>query len=68
MLQDDSISITPHPSIPSDWLNVSGSSSDVRLCQVTYQESLEHCLPIVTHSLSLARQIRHGKFTLMVFA
>ena len=32
--------------IPADWLNVSGDSVDVRLCQVAYQEQ-EHCPPLV---------------------
>ena len=37
--------------IPADWLNVSGESVDVRLCQVAYQEQ-EHCPPLViTRSL-----------------
>ena len=50
--QDDSTSTPPQPGIPFNWLNVSGSSSDVRLCQVTYQESLEYCPPlVVTRSL-----------------
>lgn len=37
--------------IPSDWLDVSGTNSDILLCQVTYNKS-EHCPPlVVTRSL-----------------
>ena len=41
--------------IPTDWVNVSGDSSDVRLCQIAYQEQ-EHCPPlVVTRSLVISR-------------
>ena len=38
--------------IPSDWYNVSGTNSDIRLCQIAYQGSIEDCPPlVVTRSL-----------------
>ena len=37
--------------IPRDWINVSGATSDMRLCQVSFQESAG-CPPlVVTRSL-----------------